>query len=214
MTAKIVATVILEVYSNGHVKEGSKKLEYEDFLQMVHMAKGALLYDLYKLETAEGFSSTLNSMIKPYVLPIKEDEFGDKFIDIPGEVLSLPDNAGIYSITPLSEENNANCLQLYPSPPGSESAICRDDSGASYYIPYGNRVKLLNLPDWAKKVKSFLALNEENSIIPDNISFKVCQLVWREALRTITLPIDKTKDQNPNIDDMLKTKLSAAQLNA
>jgi hypothetical protein len=213
MTARFLATTILEVYSNGHVKEGSKKLEYEDFLQLVYMAKGTLLYDIFQQEALHGLTPTISSMLNLYPLKVEKDDKGRKFVELPGEVVTLPDSSGVYSIVPVYTDNINSCSPIIPSEAGSEWAICRDDSGTMYYILYGKITRFYNMPDNVTEVEATLILNDEDSDIPYNLAFKIASLIWREVLRTIALPIDKTNDGNPNIDDALKTKLSAGQLN-
>lgn len=214
MTAEVLATLLLEIISNGHVREGSKKLEYEDLLQLVYISKGAVLYEIFQQEiTQNGQSSTINSLLRLYPLDIIKSDNGQKKITLPGDVIVLPDDSGLFAVIPVIDNQSKYCDPMISSSPGSEWTICRDDSGMSYFISYGKDIRLFNLSDSIKKVEVTAILNDEDSDIPENAAFRVAQLVLREVLRTIALPIDKTADENPNIDDALKTRLTAGTLN-
>jgi hypothetical protein len=210
MTAEFVAHVILDVYSNGHVKEGAKRLDYEDFLQMVYMAKGELLRLRYKEDRLQGDVYNINSLLEEHILPVKMMEDG-KRVEFPGEIVDLPGGIGVYSLIPAGQYSaNAFSRPLARLKAGSEW-LYADESYMPSFAPYDKYAKVYNVEDCVKKMRAVLILNSEDSVVPHDLAWGICKEVWRQVFRNITLPVDKTADNNPNVDDIFKAKLSSPQ---
>lgn len=212
MTTAKVAKVIEEVYYSGRVKAGSRRLEYADFLILVQAAKADILADLYRQEKAQGMFLSLNNFLEAFDVTIEKDNYGQRFFTLPVEVISLPDNAGVFSFIPVVDSQLKFCDAYFRTEAGSQWMLCDDDSGQGYFIPLKDKVMIYGGSDCHTKGQVQLMPNTEESNIPDDISFKVARMVWRETMGTRNFPVDKQVDDNPNVDDYLKTKLSAAQI--
>ena len=216
MNAKDVALVVQEVYNQGHVRAGEQKLQYEDFLQLVYMAKSEVLYRRYQDQQMLGLMAALNSMLTPYELPITIDKFKRKIAKIPTtvQVLELPGYAGVYSVLPFSDSGIMDCNPVIRTEPGAEWLYCGEDNDIAYFVPYATEIVFYGLPDCITTVIANLVVNTEDSTVPFDIGYAVAKSIWQQVFRTITLPVDKRSDGNPNYpDDILREKLSSPQLN-
>jgi hypothetical protein len=212
MTAEYVATVILSVYSNGHVKTGAKKLEYEDFLQMVYMAKGELLRARYEQDKLQGDVYNITSLLEEYVLDVKMVRGNERRVDFPVDVVDLPGDIGVFTISPAFENHVSYCSPLSRVRPGAEWLYCGEGDIASF-VPYSKYAKIFNLDSCVKKAHVRLIGNSEESEVPFDLAWGIAKEIWRQVFRTITLPIDKTADNNPNaIEEIIKAKLSSPQI--
>lgn len=212
MKASILAEVITEVYNNGHVKANGQKLEYEDFLQLVYIIKAAMVEARVLAARDRGEIPNLEDMVQRKKLPVQVDEGGRKYIMLPIDPISLPDNMGIFSVLPVSNGSAQFCSPVIRMQPGAEWLFCRDTGGAVTFVPYGRKIFLHGLPDCFKEGEVAYIANDEDSDINDAIAFDVARAAWREVFRNITIPVDKIADGNPNWEEIFKTRLSSPQI--
>lgn len=213
MTSGIIAQVLEEVVYVGHVQTGSKRLVYEDFLQLVYLAYASLLSERFRQDQLLGNELGLGEMLNPYELDVKEDKYKRKVSDLPVDVIHLPGNAGIFSITPLAADGSlVQCRPIIRMPAGSEWLYCKDQDGPfSYFTNYKRQIVYYLLDECVKKVLANIIASSEDSIIPDDIGWQVFKAVYTQIVRTYSIPVDKRMDGNPNLEEIFMTKLTTPQ---
>lgn len=213
MTSGIIAQVLEEVMYVGHVQTGSKRLVYEDFLQLVYLANASILSDRFRQDQLLGQDLGLGELINPYELEVKEDKYKRKVSDLPVDVIQLPGSAGIFSITPLAADGSlVQCRPIIRMPAGSEWLYCNDQDGPfSYFTNYKKQIVYYLLDDCVKKVLANIIASSEDSLIPDDIGWQVFKQVYAQIVRTYSIPVDKRMDGNPNLEEIFMTKLTSPQ---
>lgn len=215
MTADRIADVLQEVYYSGHVTAGGQKLDREDFLQMVYLAKASILWDKYVAQELLGEMLNLNEMLQEYTLPVVVDKYNRKVALLPNDVVQLPGNAGVYSVSPLSSDNTiVTCNPIIRMMAGSEWLFCDDFGGPfAYFVPFKDKLVLYNLDACIKELAVSLIANTPDSNIPDDIGWDIWKQVYAQVVRTYAIPVDKRNDGNPNADEIFQTKLTSPQIN-
>lgn len=212
MKSSWVAKVVEEVYYSGRIKNTARRLTYKDFQLLVSIAKASLLADLYRTEKQLGQFTSLNNFLSTYDVTIKTDKYNRRYFSLPVEVVSLPDNAGVYSFIPLIDGSLQFCEAFIRTEAGSEWMICGDDSGIGYFIPMKDKVLLYGGSDCLAQGQVTLIPATDDANIPDDIAFTIAKSIWQQVMGTRAFPVDKTADDNPNVDEILKTKLSSPQI--
>jgi hypothetical protein len=215
MTAGIIAQVLEEALYAGHVKANERKLTYEDLLQMVYMAYAWFMQKKFEDQQATPEQMSLGEMLQDFELDITEDKYKRKIAKLPVQVVHLPGNAGVFSVTPLDSEGRpVQCKTLIRTPAGSEWLYCKDAADPfAYFAQYRDYIVFYNLDECVKKVMANLVGSDEDANIPDDIGWDVFKAVYAQILRTYAIPIDKRADGNPNPDEIFLTKLTAPQPN-
>jgi hypothetical protein len=215
MTADRIAEVIQEVYNSGHVTAGGQKLEKADFLQLIYLAQSAILAQKFQAYELQGESLNLGTMLQPYNLPIKTDKYNRKIAMIPDNVIQLPGDIGVYSVTPVTGDNSLSaCTIIVRMAPGSEWLYCSGNAGPfAYFAVYGNTIVFNNLDDCIKAVLAYIVTNSETANIPNDIGWEIFKQVYAQIVRTYAISVDKRTDNNPNSDEIFMTKLTSPQIN-
>lgn len=213
MTNGVLAQLLEEVLYVGHVQTGSKRLVYEDCLQLVYLAYASILTDRFRQDQLMGLELGLGEVLSPYELEVKPDKYNRKVSDLPVDVVHLPGNAGIFSITPLAADGSlVSCRPIIRMPAGSEWLYCNDRDGPfSYFTNYKKQIVYYLLDECVKKVLVNIIASAEDGIVPDDIAWSVFKQVYAQIIRTYSIPVDKRMDGNPNLEEIFMTKLTSPQ---
>lgn len=215
MIAERIAQVLEEWYNAGHVNAGGQRLEYEDFLELTNLAKSAIAQQKFQEQELLGQTFNLGDLVTEHEIEITTDKYHRNVIRIPIDIMQLPGNSGIFSITPLASDGSlVTCKPFIRMDAGSEWLFCNDQNGPfTYFTLYKDTIVLYYLDDCVKKVLVYLVSNAADANIPDDIGWEIFKQVTAQVIRTYAIPVDKRADGNPNPDEIFKTKLTSPQLN-
>ena len=212
-----IADVINDVYSNGVVKS-RHKIDRRDFIVLSRAAKGSVVRARYIQERQAGnISAFVGDQVKPAEFNTKENDRGILTVDIDFEknrIIKLPDGNGIIRITPINEDGKIDYdVNFSKAPAGSEFMYCTssflDDTGELIYIAMSNEIRLFG--SQAGKVEMVYVADDDDVDIPTDVAWDIINDVLGIVLRVEGFPVDKTDDQNPNVQQ-INSKISAAQV--
>lgn len=223
MNILMVADVINDVYSNGVVKS-RHKIDRRDFIVLSRAAKGSVIRTRYIAERQAGsVSAFISDIVKAAEFGVKTNPRGYRTVDIDFEknkIVKLPDGNGIIRITPIDGDGKIDYNSFYtPAPAGSEWQYCTEefleDTGEKVYIQMGNEIRLFRakadqLEDGKEKVEMVYVSDDDDAEIPTDIIWDIINNVLGIVLRVEGFPVDKTDDQNPNVQQ-INSKISTAQ---
>lgn len=217
MNINVIADVINGVYSNGIVKS-RHKIDRRDFVVLARAAKGSVMRAHYIAERQGGsVSAFVADQVRPKEFKTKKNERGILTVDIDFDVdriVKLPDGNGIIRITPINEEGAIDYAVNYSkAPAGSEfifgTKAFLDDTGEAVYITMANEIRLFG--NDAERVEMVYVSDDDQVDIPTDIAWEIINDVLGIVLRVEGFPVDKTDDQNPNVQQV-NSKISAAQV--
>lgn len=217
MNILVIADVINDVYSNGIVKS-RHKIDRRDFIVLSRAAKGSVMRAHYIAERQSGsVSSFVADQVSPKEFNTKKNERGILTVDIDFDVdriVKLPDGNGIIRITPINEEGTIDYSVNYSrAPAGSEfifgTKAFLEDTGEAIYVAMSNEIRLFG--NDAEKVEMVYVSDNDEVDIPTDIAWEIINDVLGIVLRVEGFPVDKTDDQNPNVQQ-INSKISAAQV--
>lgn len=209
-----VAALVESFYYNGRVQSDDKKMDIDDFTQLVRVACGKIMRTTFYEERKFGSNPILffsGSIKTDYFKIEKRGRFS--LIDM-GEMgmLKLPDASGIIRVAPLmglpdskeecQEETDELDFDFIRGEPGQEStfgsADLLDDLGEAFYVPIGNTLRLFGSPQ-AKYAEVDYLPNDEDLDIPEGVAIDILNMVLGPVLKVAGFPVDITDNSDPNV---------------
>jgi hypothetical protein len=216
MNIIFIADVINDVYANGVIKS-RHKIDRRDFIVLSRAAKGSIMRAHYIAERQSGnISAFISDQVKPREFPTKKNERGTLIVDIDFDrqrIVKLPDGNGIIRITPIDGDGQIDySINFSKAPAGSEFIYATeaflDDTSELVYIAMSNEIRLFgSQPGYVEMV---YVSDDDDVDVPSDIAWEIINDVLGIVLRVEGFPVDKTDDQNPNVQQ-INSKISSAQ---
>lgn len=227
MNIIVLADVINDVYSNGIVKS-RHKIDRRDFQVMCRAAKGSVARAHYIAEKQSGsIAAFVSDMVKAVEFKVKNTKRGYQLVDFDfakNKITKLPDGNGIIRVTPINTDGKIDYSRNYSrAMAGSEWMYCTaeflEDTDELIYIALSNEIRLFGYkPDLMlfkeetdELVEMVYVADDDDTDIPNDICWEIINDVLGIVLRVEGFPVDKTDDQNPNVQQ-INSKISSAQI--
>jgi hypothetical protein len=217
MKLLVIADVINDVYNNGVVKS-RHKIDRRDFIVLCRAAKGSVVRARYIQERQQGnVSAFVGDQIRAAEFKTAKSDRGILTVDIDFDVtkiVKLPDGNGVIRITPINDGGKIDySINFSKAPAGSEFMFCTneflDDTGELIYIMSSNEIRLFGSD--VEQVEMVYVADDDDVDVPEDIAWDMINDVLGIVLRVEGFPVDKTDDQNPNVQQ-INSKISAAQV--
>lgn len=217
MNIGFVADVINDVYNNGVVKS-RKKIDRRDFIVLSKAAKGSIARAHYLAERQSGtVSAFVSDIVRAAEFKTKRNGRGILIVDYDPKVtlfVRLPDGNSIVRITPIDTEGKIDYKYNFTkAPAGSEWMYATEqflnDTGEIIYIQFANEIRLFGSE--TDTVEMVYVADDDDVEIPTDIAWEIINDVLGIVLRVEGFPVDKTDDQNPNVQQ-INSKISSAQV--
>lgn len=227
MNVIVLADVINDVYSNGIIKS-RHKIDRRDFIVMCRAAKGSVARAHYIAEKQGGpVGAFVSDIVKAKEFKVINTKRGYQVVDFDfnkNKITKLPDGNGIVRVTPIDTEGRIDYNKNYSrAMAGSEWMYCTpeflEDTGELIYIAmsneirlFGSNIDLIQRPeDGNEQVEMVYVSDDDDTDIPNDMCWEIINNVLGIVLRVEGFPVDKTDDQNPNVQQ-INSKISSAQV--
>lgn len=218
MKIEIIAAVCEAVYYNGRVKEGSRKLDRRDFVQLCKAANGTIMRKLYyELRRFEAELLYFGDYVDTKTATVKKS--GKEFyVELDDNTMNLPHGIGIFAVYPLTKDGDhtERCERIQKGQIGADWLYCGEDfDGIPFYIKKGKRIFIYNyscLKEGEEVEIDGLFRDDLEMEIPDDIAFDVINAVLGLTLKVAGFPIDKSNDDDPNVIELRKRIAEPATL--
>jgi hypothetical protein len=207
MNIKDISEVIENFYYIGRVKS-DKTLDRKDFEMMARYALGGIMRDYwYNPAMAEEGDrySFVAGLLSPKVYTVAEaDRFGRRRIDMSKTpVIRLPMNAHILKVLPISGDCQSEVNELTQVQPGEE--LFYTDSQYDFFrffVSKGAGLDVYHLDECVKEVEIEAVFDNDDTDIPYDIAFLICNQVLWPSVKLKAVQVDNTADQIPQAQDL------------
>jgi len=207
MKIKEVAHTIEGIYYSGRPTV-SKKMDVRDFMMLARMAHGTIMRRIYYEERQAGnlYGCYFSDQFEDRKFKL-EGKGNRRFFIIEDEernseksgVYRLPYALGIFLIEPVTEDGEDEHPDIIRSEAGAEWLYTGAAfQGQTFWSPRGKKIMVYNLNKCYEEVNVVGIWNDSDIDIPTDVAFDIVVLVLRESLKTITIPVDRTNDDDPN----------------
>src|SRR4051812_11467577 len=198
MKLSYIAAQVESAYYNGRVQSDDKKLDFDDFMQLVISANGDIMRDIWYDENQRGNPNLYfySALTTERFETSKRGRFSIvKFEE--GGAVKLPHAMGILRVAPAGQEeehceddDEDNGDDFTRGAPGMESTFGSQDMltdlGERFYVPIGNTLRLFGASP--KYVEIDYIKNNEYLDIPEGVAWKIFNIVLGPVLKVVGFP--------------------------